>query len=180
MRRFLTIAAAGMFLLLGVSCEKNEGSCEDRAVYTAPAAVLKAAEPFYCEEMEDLWDVDAKEVVGNLMKIRLQFQSIDNEQFADKVPQTISVGNLQRCVINKAPSNTNCMDTKELYFDGIEPEIKEIFVWGFSVNSHIDVETEKVSILFDNKTENEWIGRFSDPADNTALQINVTYKRIDQ
>ncbi len=115
--------------LVGCNGVFDDGTCGEPKTYTAPAKVLRDStdNEFYCEQMENYWNIDAKEVINYIKNISFEFVSTDYEK-PEELPKTISFGNLTECELEKAPSQTDCMDTRELSFSSKSELISKIIV----------------------------------------------------
>lgn len=102
------------------SCEND--SCKSVS-YEASTKLLKStvSDPFYCPQMENYYNIDSKQAVGDWMgKTYVLTLTMDSyNKITEKpaeLPDTFTIGTLKECFISKSASNANCLDMLKLSF----------------------------------------------------------------
>ena len=116
--------AACAALLLFVACSDLTSCVSDGG--SAPTATFKmASTPFYCEQLEDHFDVDAQALVTALGSMKFAFTSATDENGAtmakpEGMPDTIEFDGLQSCSFgfsnNDETVKNNCAQSTSFMF----------------------------------------------------------------
>ena len=129
MKKVLLLMTLASFLVL--ACDSKYETCDGVKITpnVANIQVLAASEPFYCKEMEEIWDVDAQEMTsyysGGTISFYKAYLLNAHDDTCSNLPETevkqeykraITIGELMSCRIGKAPEGDDCTDTFELEY----------------------------------------------------------------
>ncbi len=115
-----SLFAACAALLLFVACDDLTSCVSDGG--SAPTAKLKmTSTPFYCEQLEDHFSVDAQALVTALGSMKFVFTSATDENGVAMakpggMPETIELDGLKSCNIWIAPPHTDCESGVNFWF----------------------------------------------------------------
>lgn len=128
---FAMIAVSLGLLIIACSTDGKYETCDGVTITPSSAniQVRTVNAPFYCKEMEEIFDIDAEAYVrsftgGVLLFTHATSLSSDSSTCMEMAvadipvlyPANIKIGALVKCLIGKTPPNNTCADTFELTF----------------------------------------------------------------
>ncbi|HSA33770.1 MAG TPA: hypothetical protein P5077_08600 [bacterium] len=128
---FAMITVSLVWLIVACSTDGKYETCDGVTITPASTNIQVRAinDPFYCKEMEEIFDIDAETYVKSFVEGVFLFThatslssdsstciEMDAADIPASYPEDIKIGALVKCLIGKAPRNETCADTFELTF----------------------------------------------------------------